>query len=112
MRYGLHHGYVATRPSDVNNIGRYVVGASYRAVIIAGGNNDACASFSPAALRTAGSLDCGTGNAGSATGGARRPGPDSRSGLGYVSQRTIGPEEAARIGIPLIDDCAQGWLQG
>ena len=43
----------ATRPSYVDNIGRYVVGASYRVVIIAGGNNDARASFSPTAFRAA-----------------------------------------------------------
>lgn len=31
--------------------------------------------------------------------------------MGYVGQRTIEREEAARIGVPLIDGVAQGWFE-
>jgi lysophospholipase L1-like esterase len=101
----------ATRPRYVDNIGWYVVGASYRVVVIAGGNNDARASFSPTAFRAA---------VRSTSAHLRRAPPDatlvvlgpySPSGVGYVGQRTIEREEAARIGVPFIDGVAQGWFK-
>lgn len=104
--------YGVTRPAYPDKIGWFVVGASYRVVIIGGGNNDARAGFSPQAFRAA---------ARSTFQQVRRAlpnarlvvlGPYSSRGTGYTYQRMIEREEAARAGALFIDGIAEGWFRG
>lgn len=111
-------GYTTGRTMNGVRVGPYteriedaVDGAYYDVVVVAGGNNDAGPAFDPVAFRTA---------VRNVLGQARRSlpeahlvvlGPYSPDGTGFVAQRAIQSEEAARIGATFIDQVARGWMR-
>jgi lysophospholipase L1-like esterase len=102
-----------TLPAYGAGISRYLAGARYRVVVIAGGNNDARGGpFSPVVFRAA--VRSTLQQVKTALPAAKLVvvGPYSPDGTGYAAQRTIEREEASRVRATFIDSIAQGWLVG
>ncbi len=89
-----------------------VQSAYYDVVIVAGGNNDATASFDPVRFRSAVREVLAQVRANLPEAQMVVLGPYSPDGTGYDMQRTIEREEAARVGAAFIDGVALGWMRG
>jgi hypothetical protein len=100
------------QPAYRENIGQFLTGTHYRVVVVAGGNNDAVARFSPALFRAAVRSTLHQVRLSLPEAKLVVLGPYSPNGSGYAAQRIIEREEAKAVGAMFIDGVAQGWFLG
>jgi lysophospholipase L1-like esterase len=112
-------GYVTARTLGGTRSGTYteriaaaVEDSYYDVVVVAGGNNDATATFDPAAFRTAVRAVLRQVKTSLPDSTLVVLGPYSPDGTGYKEQRVIEAEEAARIGAVFVDPVGRQWMRG
>ncbi len=112
-------GYITQRVLDGVRSGTYVEriapaveGSYYDVVVVAGGNNDDTAAFDPAQFRAAVRKVLEQVRSSLPEAELVVLGPYSPDGTGYLAQRRIEQEEAARVGAVFVDQVAQGWMRG